>query len=186
MEDRALSAALSRNLDAAFEQLVLEYQDRLYRFGLRLTGCRNDAEEIVQDAFVRAHQALTGYSAQRLRDMSLRPWLYQITVNVFRNRVRRRQLPLVVLDGDPRAASETEQPERAIELSELAQELSALLASLPPRHREAVALRHIECLSYPEIALVLDQPEGTVKANVHRGLATLRKALDEQKSEARL
>jgi RNA polymerase sigma-70 factor (ECF subfamily) len=185
MDDQALSAALARNLDAAFEQVVLQYQHRLYRFGLRLSGCRSDAEEIVQDAFVRAHQALKGYSPERVRSISLKPWLYQITVNVFRNRIRRRQLQLIAIDVDPRVAGDSEQPERALELSELARGLSALLASLPPRHREAVALRHIEGLSYPEMAVILDQPEGTVKANVHRGLAALHKALNEQKIEAR-
>jgi RNA polymerase sigma-70 factor (ECF subfamily) len=184
MEDKALTAALARNLDAAFEQVVLEYQDRLYRFALRLSGCRHDAEEIAQDAFVRAHQALTEYSSERVKALSLRPWLYQITVNVFRNRARRKRHDLVSMDGDQRMAPEREQPERAFELSELGRELAAVLVSLPRGHREAVTLRHIEDLSYPEIAAVLDQPQGTVKANVHRGLAAMHKRMSEHKRGA--
>jgi RNA polymerase sigma-70 factor (ECF subfamily) len=85
------------------------------------------------------------------------------------------------MDGDGRMASDYEQPERAFELSELGRELAIILAGLPKRHREAVALRHIEGLSYPEIAAVLDQPQGTVKANVHRGLAAMHKSMSEQK-----
>jgi RNA polymerase sigma-70 factor (ECF subfamily) len=64
--------------------------------------------------------------------------------------------------------------------------VAALLSTLPERYRAAVVLRHIEGLSYVEMADVLDQPAGTIKANVHRGLETLRKTLTEEKSEVKL
>src|SRR5260370_3188779 len=89
IDEQSLSAHLAADLDGHFEHLVRTYQDRLYGFALRLTGSRQDAEESTQDAFVRAYRALQGYAEDRRRALRLRPWLYQITLNVGRNRARR-------------------------------------------------------------------------------------------------
>ncbi|MER3459109.1 MAG: RNA polymerase sigma factor, partial [Chloroflexota bacterium] len=86
-----LAAQLATGVDSHFERLVLAYQDRLYAFALRLSANPQDAEEIVQDAFVRAYHALKRYEAERIRTMALKPWLYQIALNVFRNRARTRR-----------------------------------------------------------------------------------------------
>ena len=178
-----LPAALAANLDATFERLVLVYQDRLYTFALRLTCNRQDAEEAAQDAFVRAYRALQGYDAEQIRTLLLRPWLYQIALNVVRNRVRRKQLPLVSLDpSDQDEAIDppddgSEQPEVKWERAEQQGELAALVSALPERYRAAVILRHVEGLGYREVASVLDQPVGTVKANVHRGVHLLREEI---------
>ncbi len=183
--DEALPAALAADVDSCFERLVLAYQDRLYTFALRLTASPQDAEEIAQDTFVRAYRALAGYPPERVRMLALRPWLYQIALNVFRNRVRGRQLQLVSLDkldgtrerepeGDAR-----ERPDLVLEHAENERELSALVAALPERYRVAVILRHVEGFSYGELAALLNQPIGTVKANVHRGVQLLRESLIE-------
>lgn len=178
-----LPAALAANLDATFERLVLVYQDRLYAFALRLTCNRQDAEEAAQDAFVRAYHALQGYDAGQIRTLLLRPWLYQIALNVVRNRVRRKQLPLVSLNpSDQDTAIDPpddggEQPEAKWERTEQQGELAALVSALPERYRAAVILRHVEGLGYREVATVLDQPVGTVKANVHRGVHLLREEI---------
>src|SRR5258708_11089770 len=95
IDERSLSGLLAVDLDEHFEQVVRTYQDRLYSFALRLTGSRQDAEESTQDAFVRAYRALQHYPADRRRALRLRPWLYQITLNVVRNRVRRPTLVAV-------------------------------------------------------------------------------------------
>jgi hypothetical protein len=76
-----LAAALAKDLDGSFEQLVRDFQDRLFSFALRLTGRREDAEEVTQDAFVRAYRALQTYPAARVRAMALKAWLYQVTLN---------------------------------------------------------------------------------------------------------
>jgi RNA polymerase sigma-70 factor, ECF subfamily len=80
VRDQDMSAALAADLDGSFEQVVVAYQHRLYAFALRLTGNPQDAEEITQDAFVRAYRALATYPASRLRSLALRPWLHQITL----------------------------------------------------------------------------------------------------------
>src|SRR5437899_5955060 len=92
IDEQSLSAHLAVDLDGHFEHLVRSYQDRMYAFALRLTGSRQDAEESTQDAFVRAYRALERYPRERRRELHLRAWLYQILLNVGRNRVRRRKL----------------------------------------------------------------------------------------------
>ena len=183
-----LPAALAANLDGCFERLVLVYQDRLYGFALRLTHSPQDAEEIVQDAFVRAYRALAVYTPERIATLALRPWLYQITLNVLHNRVRSRRLTVVPLDeltnnGVTEVMDDHEQPDAALERAEREYELSALVAGLPERYRIAVVLRHIEGFGYGELAELLSQPVGTIKANVHRGTRLLRAALEQQMQE---
>jgi RNA polymerase sigma-70 factor, ECF subfamily len=186
VHDQDLPAALAADLAGNFEQLVLAYQDRLYGFMLRLTGSPPDAEEITQDAFVRAYRALAKYPAARIRTLALRPWLHQIALNVFRNRVRTRQLQLVSLDqgreeGELEIEDDKEaRPDTALERTQLRASLAKLVAALPERYRVAVVLRHIQGLGYEEMAVVLKQPIGTIKANVHRGVSMLRAALDDQ------
>ncbi len=99
MSEEQLAAALAADLDGAFEQLALCYQRRLYAFALRVCGSREDAEEIVQDALIRAYRALMGYPEERRRALSVRAWLFQITINVARNRARVRRPPTTSLDG---------------------------------------------------------------------------------------
>ena len=186
MNDETLAAGLALDLGGTFEALVRAYQDRLFAFGLRLTGSPRDAEEIAQDALVRAYRALRRYPAERIATLRLRAWLFQVTVNVARNRLRARrpaETPLISEDGThdvlaDHAANEREQPEQQAERRDEQAQLAAVVASLPERYRAAVVLRHVQGLSYPEIAAALGQPAGTVKSNVHRGVAYLRAALD--------
>ena len=186
VNDDMLTHGLAADLDGTFEALVRTYQDRLYAFGLRLTGNSRDAEEIAQDAFVRAYRALARYPAERVETLKLRAWLFQVTVNVARNRARTRrptEVPLLAPDGtydgltDP-PADDAERPEEVAERHDEQDRVAAVVATLPERYRAAVVLRHIQGLSYQEIATVLGQPAGTVKSNVHRGVAYLRAALD--------
>jgi len=187
-----LAAALTTDLDGAFEGLVLAYQRRLYGFALRFCGDRGDAEEITQDAFIRAYRALHSYDTARIRELALRPWLYQITLNVARNHARKRRLSTMPLDAEPGQASARSQglsddwsqrPEAIVERTETGAVLASMVRELPARYRAAVILRHIAGLSYPEVAAALDQPLGTVKANIHRGVQLLRTAWQAQEMQ---
>jgi RNA polymerase sigma-70 factor (ECF subfamily) len=186
LDDETLTRRLAADLDGVFEDMVRAYQGRLYAFALRLTGSPRDAEEIAQDAFVRAYRALARYPADRIETLKLRAWLFQVTVNVARNRVRIRRLaevPLVASDGSHDVLSDhaddpADSPEQAALRQDEQARLAEMVATLPERYRAAVVLRHVEGLSYPEIAAALGQPAGTVKSNVHRGVAALRSALD--------
>jgi RNA polymerase sigma-70 factor (ECF subfamily) len=174
---------LAADLDGTFPDLVRTYQDRLYGFALRLTGSPQDAEECTQDAFVRAYRALERYPVERRLSLQLKPWLYRITLNVVRNRVRRPRPVTTALDGpigDSLASNRAEQPEQVFENAERRTHLARALAQLPERYATAVVLRHVQGLSYAEAAEVLEQPVGTTKSDVHRGLSLLREVLERE------
>ena len=179
--DETLTALLARDPDLGFEKLVATHQHRVYAMALAMTGSPHDAEEVAQDAFVRAHRALRGYPAERIAALHLRAWLHRIALNVVRNRARVRRLPTQPLDGaaTPQLADDAaSRPEAVAMRRAAADELRCLVVALPQAYREAVVLRHVQQLSYAEAAEVLGRPVGTVKANVHRGLGLLRLALD--------
>ena len=171
--DAGLVAALAVDLDGTFESLVLAHQDRLFTIAFRVGGDRHDAEELVQDCFVRAYRALATYPPARIRELRLRGWLTTILLNAGRNRARVRRVPTTELAFDPGAEPTTDPLTRRDERETWAR----LLATLSPAQRTAVVLRHVDGLSYAEIAEATGRPEGTVKAHVHRGLAALRTAL---------
>ena len=181
MDDTELTEALARDLDAAFETLVRGHVDRCFAIALRVLGNPHDAEEVAQDALVRAYRAMADYPADRIRELRLRPWLATIVVNLCRNRTRRHAppttplAPLVEVGAEPRAAA-TEEPANLADRAEDRERLGALLGSLPDRYRIPIVLRHVDDLSYAELSEVLGRPEGTLKAQVSRGLAMLRAA----------
>ncbi|MGH9369621.1 MAG: RNA polymerase sigma factor [Thermoanaerobaculia bacterium] len=195
-EAAALASALAEDLDGSFEILVRRFQDRLFTFALRLTGSREDAEEIAQDVFVRAYRAMKTYPAERLRAMALKAWLYQVTLNVARNRLRRKRHPTVSLDGGDgrdtsRAAREAQddpgnRPDARFEVKRERADIASLVAGLPERYRAPLILRYVEGLKLEEVAAILKQPLGTTKSNVHRAINALREALtDSRRAGAR-
>lgn len=159
-------------VERVFERMVREHQHRVYAVGFALTGNRHDAEEVAQDTFLRAYRALATYPPGRIRDLKQKPWLHRIAVNVVRNRVRGAKTRTTELNGsepDDAPGPESQALQRAA-----MDDLACRLAGLPPRFREAVVLRHVHEMSYEEVAEALEQPVGTVKSNVHRGLRLLR------------
>ena len=182
MDDSELVVRLARDLDGTFEALVRAHVDRCHAIALRTTGNPHDAEEIAQDALVRAYRALATYEPQRIRELRLRPWLATIVLNLCRNRARThvvpstRMAPLLEAGWEPTADGSTD-PARLALAGADRERLAVHLAALPDRYRIPVVLRHVDDLSYAELAEVLGRPEGTLKAQVHRGLAMLRAAM---------
>jgi RNA polymerase sigma factor (sigma-70 family) len=183
--DAALAERLARDVDAAFPSLVAEHQDRLFTIALRLLGDQRDAEEVAQDALVRAFRAMHGYPRERVATLRLRPWLASIAVNLARNRRRRLDdrhppgslEPMLDAGFDPPVDGRTA-PESTAARRETKRELVAALQRLTPAVRAAIVLRHVDGLSVAEVAEALDRPEGTIKAQVHRGLRELRAVLE--------
>jgi RNA polymerase sigma-70 factor (ECF subfamily) len=173
MDDTQLAHRLSRDLDGTFESLVHAHVDRCHAIAHRMTGNPHDAEEITQDALVRAYRALATYDQERIQALRIRPWLATIVLNLCRNRARSRHAPTTPLDALVEAGREPVADLRTADRERLA----ARLAALPERYRAPIVLRHVDDLSYAEIAAVLGRPEGTLKAQVHRGLALLRAAM---------
>jgi RNA polymerase sigma-70 factor (ECF subfamily) len=192
--EEGLPVALAADLDGQFERLVRTYQDRLFSFALRLSRSREDAEEIAQDAFVRAYRALKTYPPERIAVLSLRAWLYQIALNVARNRFRRRRPIHVSLtraddEGVPMShepeIDPAERPDALYEKKSERHGIAALVAGLPDRYRMPLVLRYVEGLPVEEVASVLHQPLGTTKSHLHRGVNALREALSRSRRAAR-
>lgn len=179
-QDSELLSRLARNLDEAFPDLVLALQDDIYSGALRLSPNRADAEDVTQEAFVRAYRALAGYEGKRIRQMRLRPWLWTIALNLCRNRARAksRKPQILTLIPSDEMREHSQGPEDEMLAGEADSEWQVRLDRLPGPMRTAVVLRHVVGLSYQEIATTVGRPVGTVKADVHRGLGRLRKMIE--------
>jgi RNA polymerase sigma-70 factor (ECF subfamily) len=175
-EEAALIARIAGGEPHRYGALVDRYQRRLWWSCLRLLGDPDEADEMVQEAFVRAWERLGEFDpAHRFY-----PWLFTIARNRCLNALRRRKtwgfLSLSRDDPPPlaaRAATET-----MAESGELGHALEDCLATLPADQREVFDLRHGEGFRYAEIAGVLDLPQGTVMSRLHRAREKMRECLE--------
>ena len=165
-----LAARLADGDPLAPKALAERHYVELYRYALSVLREERAAEDAVQDAFERAFAALGRYPEERLRAMRLRPWMYRVTLNIARNRLReRREVPVEEISLAGVALSD--------EGREGVMDVLAALGRLPERQRVAVTLRYLQDLPYAEISGVTGWPEGTVKTLVRRGVARLRKIM---------
>jgi RNA polymerase sigma-70 factor, ECF subfamily len=162
-----------------FERMFNEHHDRVFAFCFSMTGNRAEAEDVAQDVFLRAWRSLRDWEPERVAALSERAWLHKIALNAVRNRVRAAgsrpplaatDAALEVLPANGRA------PDSAVETNWLAAQVS----QLPPRQREAIVLVNIQGFPYADAAELLRRPINTVKSDVHRGLAALRRTLDRE------
>jgi RNA polymerase sigma-70 factor, ECF subfamily len=167
-----------------FEAEALASIDSLYRTALRLTRVPADAEDLVQDTYLKAFRAADSFEA----GTNLRAWLFTILHNTARNRVRDRAREPVTSDSEAveRAADVTsgrmETPEALLLREALGQEMQAAIDDLPDAFRTAVWLRDVEEFSYAEIAAMLDIPAGTVMSRISRGRRLLFERLQQMKT----
>ncbi len=176
-------ARLADDLDGAFPLFLSHHQDLVYRIAMRSTKRPTDAEDLAQEAFIRAYRALGRYDGARICELHPRGWLAAIVGNLARNRAKRKPpgtADLETLADRPDTGSPG--PERVAEQREAAHLWRARLDALPLRYRRAVELRHVDGLSYPELSEALERPLGTVKSDVHRGVRLLRESLHEEAS----
>ncbi|MEX2273165.1 MAG: sigma-70 family RNA polymerase sigma factor [Vicinamibacterales bacterium] len=156
---------------ARFSDDALTHLDALYSTARRLTRNPAEAEDLVQDTFVKAFR----HKARFTPGTNLRAWLFAILHNTFLNDIRRRKGSPVEVDADAaeRAAAQRPapgpSPEQWLLSRATAAELDTALAALPEAYREAVWLRDVQELSYAEIAQVLNVPVGTVMSRIARG-----------------
>jgi RNA polymerase sigma-70 factor (ECF subfamily) len=181
--DQELLSLLATDLDDHFRQLVEVYQQRLYLFALRLADRPDDAEDIVQEAFIRAYYALKGTPTHKVSILNLWKWLITITLNIFRNCRRKREQPVISLDLPENGialdiADQALGPDEEAYWHEWRYELEGHIASLPEHYRPAITLYLFEELRYTEIAEVLEQPIGTVKGHISRAKYLLRQLLE--------
>jgi RNA polymerase sigma factor (sigma-70 family) len=173
MDAQTITASLAKDVDGTFPDVVRLLQDGVYSGALRMLGNPHDAEEVAQEAFVRAYRALSGYEPERIRSLRLAPWVWTIAANLCRNRHRSRsRRPTAALVIEPEETGPGPE-ERAMNL-DLGDRLTTALGDLPWPMRSAVVLRHVVGLSIDEISAAVGRPSGTVKSDIHRGLARLR------------
>lgn len=166
-----VSRSRAGDLDA-FDVLVLHYMDRAYAVALRLMRQREDAEDLVQDAFIQALQSLDRFEAGR----PFGPWLFRILVNRGLNLRRSRKVRATeAMPEDVPAAGDT--PVRLVERSELRDRLCAAIESLPERERMVIELFELEGFDSGQVAEILDMPRGTVRWHLHEARRALRAQL---------
>ena len=168
---------------ARFERDVLPLLPNLYGAALRLTRNPQDAEDLVQEAYLRAYRGFSGFQ----EGTNLRAWMYRILTNTFINSYRKKQRqPQTVADEEiedwylydklgesgVEASAETEVLEKIPD-----EDVQRALEDLPENFRMAVLLADVEGFSYKEIAEILEIPIGTVMSRLHRGRKALQKAL---------
>lgn len=178
-EALALSEMQRGNPDA-FRHIVEAHGRSLFRLAWRLTGNVEDAEEAVQEAFLRAYRHLERFDARS----ALGTWLYRITVNCARDVIRKRgKRPTPVELDDPAEVGELEgktflRPDREIHRSELQQAIEAALGHLSEEERQAFVLRHFEGSSIREICRLMTLSESAAKHAVFRAVHKMRNALE--------
>ncbi|HVT89085.1 MAG TPA: RNA polymerase sigma factor [Tepidisphaeraceae bacterium] len=169
VSDLDLLRAAKGGNDAAFHTLVDRHAKALFRIALSLCGNRTDAEDIVQETFLGAYRGMKNFAERS----SVKTWLMQILTRQshkawHKSKNQRDSLPINEQTADDRSASRVEDR----------MDVMQMLQSLPQPHREVIVLRHLQGLSYDEMARVLNLPQGTVESRLTRARAELRSRLN--------
>jgi RNA polymerase sigma factor (sigma-70 family) len=164
---------------AEFQAVVLANLDSLYNYARVLTGRRWEAEDLLQEALVRAFRAFASFD----RNLSAKAWLFKIMKNAYIDRGRRERARSVEEDWSIYPVPLSPDPEDLLMRMLTAEAVREGIRRLPPVWREVVELREIEGLSYQEIAEVIGKPIGTVMSRLSRGRDLLRAVLQEPRGE---
>jgi len=180
-DDQLIAECLDGN-PAAFGLLVRRYQDRLYNTVYRMVENADDAQDVVQEAFLNAYQSLESFHG----DSAFFTWLYRIAMNTAIS-MRRKKRVMVRIDGgrdgeaaiDPLDPSELTRPGHALEQAEQEKRVQQALARLSPEHRTVLVMKDMEGQKYEFMAEVLQVPIGTIRSRLHRARLELRELLEE-------
>ena len=191
-DDRDLVKRCLGGSEAAFGRLVQRYAAPVTNLAMRVVRDRDDAEDVAQETFIKAHGALARYDPS----FPFRVWLFRIAYNAAIDHLRRRRPGMVSTSAPRRIGGEDVEWELVDERAPGPQErtlvgdrrviLDRAIAELPAALRAAIVLRHVEDLSYEEIAETLGVPLGTVKIRIHRGREALARILRRDLGEKEL
>jgi len=185
LEDRDLVGLALEGRESAFRELLARYERPLYTQIWRMVRDTGLAEDLAQEAFVRAFRALPSYNPQH----RFSSWIFRVAHNLTIDHLRKKQLDTVSLDA-PRAGGRSDalpalqvatpgaSPEEETLQRELGSQIETAIDALRPEYRAAILLRHVEGRSYEEVAEILELPLGTVKTYIHRGRLELRERLE--------
>jgi RNA polymerase sigma-70 factor (ECF subfamily) len=177
-EDKDLTLAFQNGEQGAYEAIYDRFDARVHGVCRRMLADRGDAEEAVQETFLRVYQALGRFNGR----YQLGAWIARIATNVCLDHLRAKSrrpsavTPLEIMDLDPSGHTEDSDPEHLVIRNAEGRRVRRVLASLSPMHRAAIVLRDFEGLSYEEIAVALDTSETRVKALLHRARKSFKRS----------
>ena len=185
-DDRTLALEAARGRETAFRELLNRYERPVFSLIYRMVRDRSLAEDLAQDAFIRAFNAIGSYNP----GYKFSSWMFKIAHNLTIDHLRKRRLDTISIHGSPHAVTADEQartslvlesseerPDAYVENLELGSQIEAAIGKLRPEYRAVTLLRHVEGYSYQEIADILEIPLGTVKTYIHRARLELKAAL---------
>ncbi len=185
-DDKTLAARAAEGSQRAFRELLERYERPVFSLVYRMVRDRGLAEDLTQEAFIRAFNAIGGYNPS----YKFSSWIFKIAHNVTIDHLRRKRIDTISLDGSPDALTADEQartrpivespgerPDAYVENLELGSEIEAAIGRLRPHYRTVTLLRHVEGYSYNEISQIMDLPLGTVKTYIHRARLELKESL---------
>ena len=182
MTEKELITKAQKGDRDAFGQLVLTHQNRVFTLCVHMVGNREEAEDLAQEAFLKAWRSLESFHAES----SFATWMHRLTTNLcldhLRRQTRRQNVSVAVsLDDEeavvPEPADPGSDPQRELERKERQRALAKGLKELPEHHRRALVMREVSGMSYQEIADALELDLGTVKSRIARAREALRKRL---------
>jgi RNA polymerase sigma-70 factor (ECF subfamily) len=183
--DLSLVRRVQRGDKGAFDALVLKYQHKVVKLVMRYVRNPAEAEDIAQEAFIKAYRALPQFRG----DSAFYTWLYRIAINTAKNAIVSRDRSPIEYDLDLQNSEESyevqgrlkdaETPEALVMTEEIRSTVNAAIDALPEDLRTAIVLRELEGLSYEEIAAAMDCPVGTVRSRIFRA----REAIDRRLRE---
>jgi RNA polymerase sigma-70 factor (ECF subfamily) len=166
----------------AFDVLVLRYQGKVLKLVMRYVRDAMEAEDVAQEAFIKAYRALPGFRG----DSAFYTWLYRIVINTAKNTLvsaKRRPLDYNLDSPDSEQSgllsrlTDGETPEQLLLSDEIRRTVEAVMSELPEELRTAIVLRELDGLSYEEIASAMDCPVGTVRSRIFRAREAIDKTL---------
>lgn len=168
------------NLEA-YGEIIQAYQDSVFNVCLRILGNSQDAEDLTQNAFLRAYRNIAHYDPSR----PFGPWMRVLAANLCYNHLNKARLEQSPLqDERDRIADDSRRgPESLLELSQEQQDLYHKIWQLPEKQRIALELRHFQGLSYREMAQALDLPLNTVRSHLYRARQKLAELLEEEEDD---
>lgn len=175
-EDILLVERFKKGEKRAFDELVNKYKKRIYYLAYSLTNNHADALDLSQEAFIKAYGAIHRFGERS----SFYTWLYRITVNICLNHLKKEARKKEVSFDERIVVAQVDwwsNPKKALENKELQEDLTRAIDSLPPRQKAVFTLRHLEGLSYKDIASILGCSIGNIKANLFQALQKLRDRL---------
>lgn len=178
--DEELVGAFQGGDLSAFDVLVERWDRRIQGAAYRVLGSEDESRDVCQETFLRAYRALGSFK----REARFSSWVYQIALNLCRDRLRRRRArPLVSLDAlheDGQAPPDVSGPSpyEWLEAQRLSRAVAAAVAALPEEEREVIVLKEYQGLTFLEVAEALGLPPSTVKTRLYRGLGQLRQQLE--------